>query len=193
MGVLGRGAIVALVLLLGARAPADAQSTLTLDPERSRVSFSLGATLHTVHGELDLVRGELRFEPSGGAASGEIVVDARSARTGIDARDREMHEKVLESERFPEIALRAERLEVLRRDAASADVRLHGTLEIHGAAHAVAIPAKIRAAADDRLVVEARFRVPYAEWGMRDVSSFVLRVAKDVEVSVRAEGRFSNR
>jgi len=41
--------------------------------------------------------------------------------------------------------------------------------------------------------VEARFRVPYVEWGMRDVSSFVLRVAKDVEVSVRAEGRFSNR
>ena len=107
MGVLGRGAIVALVLLLGARAPADAQSTLALDPARSRVSFSLGATLHTVHGELDLVRGELRFEPSGGVASGEIVVDARSARTGIDARDREMHEKVLESERFPEIALRA--------------------------------------------------------------------------------------
>jgi polyisoprenoid-binding protein YceI len=183
----------ALLALFLAAPPADAQSTLSLDPGRSRVEFTLGATLHTVHGELDLVRGELRFGPDGGAASGEVVVDARSARTGIDARDRQMHEAVLESQRFPEIVLRAEQLEVLRRDATSADVRLHGTLEIHGAAHAVAIPATVRAEAGDRVVVEARFRVPYVEWGLRDVSNLVLRVAKDVEVSVRAEGRLSNR
>ncbi len=188
-----RAALLALSILLAARTDAGAEHTLVLDPGRSEIRFSLGATLHTVHGALDLVRGELRFGPEGGAVSGEILVDARSARTGIDARDREMHGKVLESARFPEISLHAERLEVLRRDAASADVRLHGTLEIHGGAHAVAIPATVRAAADDRLVVEARFRVPYVEWGMRDVSNLVLRVAKDVEVSVRAEGRVSNR
>lgn len=189
----GRAAFVALALSLAARAAAAGEGTLTLDPGRSRVEFTLGATLHTVHGELDLARGELRFDPAGGAASGEVVVDARSARTGIDARDRDMHAKVLESARFPEIALRAERLEVSRRDAASADVLLHGTLEIHGAAHPVAIPATVRAETGDRVVVEARLRVPYVAWGMRDVSTFVLRVAKEVEVVVRAEGRLANR
>jgi polyisoprenoid-binding protein YceI len=188
-----RAALLVLSTLLAAFTAAGAESTLVLDPGRSEIRFTLGATLHTVYGELELIRGELRFEPDGGAVSGEIVVDARSARTGIDARDREMHEKVLQSERFPEISLHAERLEVLRRDAESADVRLHGRLEIHGGVHAVAILATVRRAADDRLVVEARFRVPYVEWGMRDVSNLVLRVAKDVEVSVRAEGRFSNR
>jgi polyisoprenoid-binding protein YceI len=146
-----------------------------------------------VRGELDLVRGELRFDPARGAVAGEIVVDATSARTGIGARDRDMHERVLESARFPEITLRAERLEVLRRDEASADVRLHATLEIHGAAHPVAIPARVTALAEDRLLVEAAFRVPYVAWGMHDPSTFVLRVAKEVDVSVRAEATRANR
>ena len=188
-----RAALLGLSTLLAAFTGAGAESTLVLDPGRSEIRFTLGATLHTVHGELELVRGELRFEPEGGAVSGEIVIDARSAQTGIDARDREMHEKVLESERFPEIVLRAGRLEVLRRDAASADVLLHGTLEIRGAAHAVAIPATVRGSTGDRVVVESHFRVPYVAWGLRDVSNLVLRVAKDVEVRVRAEGRVSNR
>lgn len=184
---------LALALLSCAPAPATAEESLVLDPSHTRVGFVLAATLHTVRGELDLVRGELRFDPAGGGVAGEIVVDARSARTGIDARDRDMHERVLESARFPEITLRAERLEVLRRDAASAEVKLHATLEIHGAAHPVAIPARVTALADDRLVVEAAFRVPYVAWGMRDPSTFVLRVAKEVDVSVRAEATWTNR
>lgn len=184
---------LALALLSCAPAPATAEESLVLDPSHTRVGFVLAATLHTVRGELDLVRGELRFDPAGGGVAGEIVVDARSARTGIGARDRDMHERVLESARFPEITLRAERLEVLRRDAASAELKLHATLEIHGAAHPVAIPARVTVLAEDRLVVEAAFRVPYVAWGMRDPSSFVLRVAKEVDVSVRAEATWTNR
>jgi polyisoprenoid-binding protein YceI len=183
---------LALALLLCAPAAAAEQS-LVLDPSHTSVGFVLAATLHTVRGELDLVRGELRFDPARGGVAGEVVLDARSARTGIGARDRDMHERVLESARFPEITLRAERLEVLRRDAASAEVKLHATLGIHGAAHPVAIPARVTALGEDRLVVEAAFRVPYVAWGMRDPSSFVLRVAKEVDVSVRAEATWTNR
>ncbi len=186
-----RTPLLVIVILLGTRAAAGAESVLVLDPARSEVRFTLGATLHTVHGELDLVRGELRFDPEGGAASGEIVADARSARTGIDARDREMHGKVLESGRFPEIVLRAERLEVLRRDSASADVRLVAALAIHGRAHAVTLPAKITAPGGGVLLVEASFSVPYVAWGMRDVSTFLLRVEQEVLVRVRAVGSWS--
>ena len=193
MRVVTRARLAAIAILLAARAPASAESTLVLDPAQSEVRFTLGATLHTVEGALDLVRGELRFDPAGGAVSGEIAVDARSARTGIGARDRDMHAKVLESERFPEIVLRPEHLEVVRRDATSADVRLHGSLEIHGTEHAVVVPARVTAQGEGLLLVEASFDVPYAAWGMRDVSTFVLRVAKEVEVDVRAIGTWSSR
>ena len=84
------------LLATGARA----EGVLRIDPARSAVRFTLAATLHTVHGEGRVVSGELRFDPAGGPASGAVVVDARSFATGIDARDRDMHAKVLESERF---------------------------------------------------------------------------------------------
>jgi polyisoprenoid-binding protein YceI len=180
-----RAALAAVLVALAGRAASD---ELTLEPARSELRFQLGATLHTVHGELDLVRGELHFDPGGGPASGELVVDARSARTGIELRDRDMHTKVLESERFPEIVLRAERLDVVRRDATSADVRLGGVLRIHGGEHAVVIPARVTTQGGDRLLVEASFTIPYVAWGLRDMSTFVLRVEKEIEVEVRALG-----
>jgi hypothetical protein len=98
-----------------------------------------------------------------------------------------MHEQVLESERFPEIRFAAEHLEVRARTADAADVTLHGRLAIHGAEHALAVPAKL-ARAGDELHVTAAFTVPYVAWGLRDVSTFVLRVAKEVEVQLDLRG-----
>ncbi len=189
-----RAAAACLAACLAA-APAGAEGTQRIDPEgvlridpaRSAVRFALAATLHTVRGEGRVREGELRFDPAGGPASGTVVVDARSFVTGIGARDRDMHEQVLESARFPEIRFEAERLEVLRRADASAEVVLHGAFAIHGARHALAVPARlIRAGADLR--AEASFTVPYVAWGLRDVSTFVLRVAPEVEVQLELVG-----
>jgi polyisoprenoid-binding protein YceI len=177
---------VAAFLLLAAR-PAPGEDVLRLDPARSAVRFTLAATLHTVRGEGRVVSGELRFAPEGGPVSGAVVVDAGSFATGIAARDRNMHEQVLESARFPEIRFEAERLEVRSRSEDAAEVVLHGHFEIHGGRHAVALPARI-ARDGSGVRVEAAFPVPYAEWGLRDVSTFVLRVAPEVEVQLELRG-----
>jgi polyisoprenoid-binding protein YceI len=188
-GARGAALVVATALLAAGTAAAGEQR-LVLDPDRSEILFSLGATLHTVHGRLRLGSGEIRFDAQGGPASGQVVVDARSAETGIGARDRKMREKVLESERFPEISLRPERLEVLRREAERADVRLHGVLELYGSLHPIEIPARIETVGDD-VRVDARFRVPYVDWGLRDVSTFLMRVDDYVDVEVHALGRLA--
>lgn len=182
-------AAVAAALLLGASVAGEARAggRFRVDPARSTLRFSLGATLHTVHGEAKLVGGELRFEPAGGAVRGEVVVDARSFVTGNATRDRSMHEDVLASERFPEIRFVAERLDVERRGTHEAEVTLHGRVGIHGGEHALAVPARV-ARDGDELRVRARFDVPYVAWGLRDVSTFVLRVAKHVEVQLDLRG-----
>ena len=149
--------------------------------------FTLAATLHTVAGEGRVLDGEIRFDPEGGAARGAVRVDARSFRTGIDARDENMHAQVLESERFPEIRFAAERLEVRSRSAGAAEVTIHGTLALHGAEHAVAVPAHL-ALEGGALHVTGAFTVPYVAWGLRDLSTFVLRVAKDVDVQLDLRG-----
>jgi polyisoprenoid-binding protein YceI len=131
------------------------------------------------------VRGELQFDRAGGAASGSIVLDARSAQTGNGRRDRTMHAEVLESQKYPEIEFRAERLELTRQAADRAEAMLHGHVRIHGDEHALAIPAHIERETDDGIRVRAEFPVPYVAWGMRDVSNFVLRV--DPQVTVRVD------
>src|SRR5262245_17578492 len=165
-----------------------AEQTLTLDPARTTIAFTLGATLHTVAGEIALVGGAIRFDAASGAASGEIALDARSASTGLTLRDRTLHREVLESERHPRIVFRADRLRVLRRDAQSAEVELEGRLEMHGQERPFAIPARL-AASGGRIAIEGRFRVTYVDWGVPDPSTLFLRVDRFVDVTVRSEGR----
>jgi polyisoprenoid-binding protein YceI len=184
-----RGGAALALLLLSAPAAAG-EGTFRIDPARSSVRFSLEATLHTVRGSGRVVSGELRFDPAGGPASGAVVVDATSFASGNATRDRNMHEQVLESARFPEIRFEAERLEVRGRGEDSADVVLHGSFEIHGGRHAAAVPARIVREADGA-GVEAAFVVPYAAWGLRDVSTLVLRVAPEVEVQLALRGELA--
>jgi polyisoprenoid-binding protein YceI len=170
---------------LAAQAPAEA--VLRIDPEQSALRFTLAATLHTVHGEGRILAGTLRFDPQGGPASGAVVADARSFDTGLAARDRDMHERVLESERFPYIRFEAERLEVKSRSADAAEVTLHGRFRLRDHEHPLAVPARV-VREGEALRVEAAFRVPYVAWGLRDVSTFVLRVAKEVDVQLELRG-----
>ena len=152
----------------------------------------LGATLHSAHGTIGLERGIVEFDPDAGAASGEIVIDATTAETGLASRDRNMHSDVLESARFPTMTFRPDHLEVGRRDATTADVTLHGVLAMHGQEHPLALPAKL-ALHDGRVSIEMEFDLPYVDWGVPDSSNFVLRVDRFVVVKVHGEGVLGRR
>jgi polyisoprenoid-binding protein YceI len=164
-----------------------ATQTLTLDPVATKIEFVLGATLHSADGTIRLEQGIVEFDPDVGTASGAIVIDATSAETGLASRDHNMHADVLESARFPRMTFRANRLEVARRDATSADVTLHGILSMHGQEHPLALPAQL-VAHDGRVSIEIAFDLPYVEWGVPDYSNFVLRVDRFVHVKVHGEG-----
>ncbi|MGO9230669.1 MAG: YceI family protein, partial [Bryobacteraceae bacterium] len=93
--------VLALVSPLAAQ-----ELSLEMDPAQSKVDFTLGDVLHTVHGTFQLKRGAIRFDPASGRAFGELLVDARSGASGNDTRDRKMHKEILESQRFPDIVFR---------------------------------------------------------------------------------------
>jgi len=176
------GTVLALASGAGA-----AMQTLTLDPVATKIEFVLGATLHSAEGSIRVEKGLIEFDADTGTASGEIVIDATSAETGLASRDRNMHADVLESARFPRMVFRPERLEVQRRDATSADVTLRGILDMHGRQLPLALPAKL-AARDGRIEIEIAFDLPYVDWGLVDYSNFVLRVDRFVSVKVHGEG-----
>jgi polyisoprenoid-binding protein YceI len=178
---------LAWAVLLGP-APARAEEMrLVLDPQRTEISFELDATLHSVHGEAELSEGEIRFDSDGGPAEGRLVVSAPSAGTGNDRRDRDMHQKVLESERFPEIEFRPSEVRGEVALAGSSRVEIVGTFSIHGSDHPVAVEADV-AITGETLEATLTFEIPYVAWGMQDPSKLLLKVGKKVQVTVHAVG-----
>jgi polyisoprenoid-binding protein YceI len=179
--------LVALVLVAFVESAAATELQIELDPELTSVSFRLQATLHSVHGEAVLSTGSLRLDSESGIMTGAVSIDATSAETGNKKRDRKMHEKVLLTARHPEIVLQARRLKGEFAQQGTSDVILHGTIQILGRPHEVSIPMHIEIDGG-RFTASFDFDIPYVEWGLEDPSTFVLRVAKTVQIRIAARG-----
>ncbi len=162
-----------------------AELVLTLDPEATEITFSVGATGHVVHGRLSLDAGEIRFDLDSGVADGEITVDARKADTGNKKRDKTMHAKVLESEQFSFFVFRPASVQGELSEDGSSELTLSGKLAIHGDEHEISIPIQIKAE-DGRIYATAEFVVPYVDWGLHRPGVFLLKVAPEVEVRIEA-------
>src|ERR1039458_6621042 len=104
--------LVAVLFLTLTRIEATAQdATFRLDPQHTTITFTLGDVLHTVRGSFHLKEGTLRLSAASGKLAGEIVVDAKSGESGSGMRDRKMHKEVLESDRYPDITFRPDRVD----------------------------------------------------------------------------------
>ena len=164
--------------------------TLQLDPAQTRVEFTLGDVLHTVHGTFKLKRGEVRFDPSNGKAAGELIIDATSGDSGSGARDSRMHKNILESAKFREITLTPDHFDGKLNPEGDSQIQLHGLFGIHGSQHEVTIPVKVRIQ-QARLDADTHFPVPYQKWGMKNPSTFILRVDDTVQITIHAVGRLA--
>jgi polyisoprenoid-binding protein YceI len=161
----------------------DQSQLLAIDPAQTKVEFTLGDVLHTVHGTFALKRGSLRFDPTTGAATGEIAVDAASGNSGSSARDRRMNKDILESARYSEIVFRPSRVEGRVAPQGASQVQVHGIFSIHGADHDIVMPAEVEAAGGEYKLF-AHFEVPYVKWGMKNPSNLILRVNDKVQIEI---------
>jgi hypothetical protein len=162
-------------------------ATLTFVPDKTTVTFSLGDVLHSVHGTFKLEAGQVHFVPATNAISGEIVVDATSGNSGNESRDRKMHREILKSAQYSEVTFRPDRVEGEVMSVGTSVVQVHGMFGIHGAAHEITVPAQVELASD-HWSLTVHFAVPYVKWGMKDPSTFILRVAKTVDIDLHATG-----
>jgi hypothetical protein len=56
-------------------------------------------------------------------------------------------------------------------------VQVHGVFVFHGAEHEITVPAQVELA-PDHWNLSVHFDVPYVKWGLKDPSTFILRVEK---------------
>jgi polyisoprenoid-binding protein YceI len=179
--------LAAAVLLQAGTIPGQ-ETALHLDPAQTRVEFTLPSLLHTVHGTFQLKHGDLRFDPVGGKASGELVVDATSGESGGEARDKRMHKSILESAVHPEIVFRPDRVIGKVAPEGKSAVELHGMFRIYGAEHELTLPLQVEAVGG-QYTATGTFKVPYVKWGMKNPSTLMLRVSDTVEISIHTVAR----
>jgi polyisoprenoid-binding protein YceI len=182
-----RSAALVVLVVVTAVSAAAAQQVLALDPALTSVKFTLGDVLHTVHGTFQLKTGQLQLDATSGKLSGEIVVNARSGDSGSGMRDRKMHREVLESEHYPEILFRPDRVEGAVASHGKSSVKVHGMFRIHGVDREVTVPADVEMTADHWMAT-VHFTVPYQKWGMKNPSTLFLRVNDSVEIDLTAAG-----
>ena len=176
-----------LMIATASLAAMAGELVVTVDPAATKTSFVLAATLHKAHGSVPLESGEIRFDPATGTASGKIVYDATRATTDSEGRDRKMHEEVLESAKYPEFVFVPEKVEGPFNNTGVSKLKLIGTITIHGGPHPLTIPLDVTATGT-KVTASGTFKIPYVAWGMNDPSAFVLRVGKDVDVTLEVQG-----
>jgi polyisoprenoid-binding protein YceI len=181
------GSFCAMPTAVGAQ-----QITFAFNPATTKIEFTLGATLHTVHGTMRLKSGEIRFDPGTGVASGKVVVDATSAETGNKSRDNKMHKEVLESARFPEIVFTAQRVTGTIESTGNSQLHLSGFFEIEGHQHPTALTVSInRDGSGEAASATTKFAAPYVQWGVKNPSTLFLRVSDHVDVEIDARGQLT--
>jgi|SRR5581483_6119074 len=164
--------------------------TFVADPAQSKVDFTLGDVLHTVHGRFTLKSGSMQFDDATGAASGELIVDATSGDSGSKARDNKMKKEILETQKFPEIIFTPQHVKGTVAAAGNSQVELDGVMMLHGKPHPMSLTVPVDIS-DGKASADVHFVVPYVDWGLKNPSTFILRVSTTVDIVVHAVGRIS--
>lgn len=176
---------LSVCLLAIAMSANAAEHDLVLDPASTELTFFLAATGHDVEGHLYLEEGSLHYDTDTGAASGRIVLSALRTETDNTKRDKTMHKKVLESTLFPDIVFVPSHIEGPVDASGAGTFDLVGTITLHGDEHEVAMPTDVEIDDDGRVTAHATLDVPFVDWGLKDPSLLILRVAKVVNVDIR--------
>ena len=164
---------------------------LDIDPAKSNVHWTLGSTLHTVHGTFGVKNGTIQVDPSNGKANGEIVADATSGKSDNDSRDKKMHKEVLESVRYPDVVFRPDRIDGKISRQGTFTAQVHGIFVLHGKEHELSVPVEAELSGD-HWSGSGKFSVPFIDWGLKNPSNFFLKVDHAVEIELELKGKLQS-
>lgn len=164
---------------------------MTLDPAATQINFTLGATMHTVHGTFKLKGGQLQWDAATGRASGAIVIDATTGNTDNSGRDKNMHSQVLESAKFPEIVFVPSQIKGTLAREGNSQLEVSGVIKLHGQNHDTTLNLAVQPGPNGTLQATTQFPVPFKSWGLHDPSTFLLHVADTVNLEIHATARIN--
>ena len=161
--------------------------TVHLDPQKTEIHWTLHDVLHTVRGTFRLKGGLMTFNPTTGEAEGEFLVDVTTGESGNSSRDGKMQNEVLESGKYPQAFFHPVKFSGDLKPGGTQNVTVGGIFNIHGADHPLTLQMAVQLNGSDATAT-THFVIPYVAWGMKDESTFMLKVDKEVTVDVTARG-----
>ena len=190
MKTIAQSLILALSLALAPVAFAQHQ-TFTVNPDSSHVAFSLGGNGHHVDGTFHVQSGSIGFDRSAQTISGSVVVAAGSGSSGDQSRDKKMNSDVLDVAHFADVSFVPKSYQGTIAASGDSTIQVNGVFTLHGAPHDLTVPMQIHIDGAT-LTAKTHFTVPYVQWGLKDPSIFILKVAKEVDIDLTLEGRLSS-
>lgn len=163
------------------------QQTFTANPTACSVAFALTGKGHEVKGTFHVQSGTVVFDRSLPKMSGLIVVSAASGDSGDKGRDKTMHADVLDIAHYADVTFAPVSYQGTIAPSGDSTIQVMGTFTLHGAAHDITVPMQVRIEGS-ALIAKGKFVVPYVQWGLKDPSVFILKVAKDVQIDLALSG-----
>jgi polyisoprenoid-binding protein YceI len=188
MKTIPRTLLALLPLVLASTLFAQHQ-TFHINPDSSQVSFTL-ASHDTVSGTFHVERGSIDFDRSAPSLSGLVVVATGSGKTGNDSRDKKMTNEVLDAAHFADVFFVPKSYQGTIAAAGDSTLQVTGVFTLHGTPHDLTVPMQIHIDGA-KCTATTHFIVPYVQWGLKDPSIFILKVAKQVDVNLSLTGYLS--
>jgi polyisoprenoid-binding protein YceI len=173
----------ALLLAVAALSVAQAQELPAIELTASNcvVRFTVNSTWHLVQGRAPQLRGQARFGRPGdfNALQATIEVDVAALVTDNESRDQKMRNYCFEAARFPKITFQLERGQVLE----GKRLVLSGALTIRDVARRLVVGG-LYSEKDNLLLFKGTGDLHWADFGIRDPSTFFAKLQPDVKVLV---------
>ena len=182
--------ILALALTVVPAAFAQ-QQTFTVNPDASQVAFTLGGSGHHVQGTFHVQSGTIDFDRTAKTISGSIVVAAGSGNSGEPARDKKMNGDVLDTAHYADVSFSPKSYQGSIAATGDSTIQVSGVFTLHGAPHEITLPMQIHIDGAN-LTAKGQFTVPYVQWGLKDPSIFILKVAKEAGIELNLSGHLSS-
>ncbi len=187
-GIRGRFAQGALLLACGCLPlAAYGESNYVLDPAQSAVQFSLTGA-HEVNGTFHVTSGDVSFDRATGRMSGKIVVASASGDSGSTSRDNKMKKDQLKVSAYPDVIFEPTSFTGQIAESGSSQIQVKGTLTLLGQPHEIAVPMTVQIEGN-RCTATGSFEIPYVQWGVKDPSVFMLKMAKEVKIQLNLSGQ----